>query len=217
MLVLGVGAVWLWQSPGAVRGKLTPAEIDRYMATVSRISFPPELRAPILARMRTWAEADDGRPVYMLNLMRYHPELRRFEGTPSFAGTPQQANEFYEERTLPLALGVGAIPIFAGPVTGENVIGFEHAGVRWNRVLVMRYPSRRAFLDLLSDPAYAPLAPYKLMSLDVDLAPMGAELTVPDVRYVAVAAGLVLFLAAGWWRASRAPVAARSTPQDSPS
>jgi hypothetical protein len=76
------------------RRKLTQPEIDRYLGAIERQVFLPEDDKPkVLARLRTWAEADDGRPFYMLNLMRYYPELRRFPDNPSFRGTPEQANE----------------------------------------------------------------------------------------------------------------------------
>jgi len=55
----------------------------------------------------------------------------------------------------------------------------------------------------MTDPAYVPIEPYKLMAFDVYLTPMSAEAIVPDVRFVAAAWALVIFLAAGWWRAAR--------------
>ena len=41
--------------------------------------------------------------------------------------------------------------------------------------------ARRAFLELLSDPAYAPIEPYKFMALEVALVPVAAEAIVPDL------------------------------------
>lgn len=200
VLLALVAAVWRWQAPGH---KLTGAEIDRYMALVAKVPFPPSEQAQLLQRLRKWAEADDGEPVHMLNLMRYFPAVRALPGTPAFAGTPEESNRIYEDRATPLALKAGAIPLFAGSVHGENVIGFTPAVDHWGRVLVVRYPSRRAFLDLVTDPNYAPIAHYKLAALDLDLVPMSAELTIPDLRMVAAALALTVFLAFGWWRAAR--------------
>lgn len=91
----------------------------------------------------------------------------------------------------------------AGAGAQAHVIGFAPPVDHWGRVLVMRYPSRRAFLDLVTDPNYAPIAHYKLAAVDLDLVPMSAELTIPDLRMVAAALALAVFLAAGWWRAAR--------------
>jgi hypothetical protein len=76
MILLGVGAVclglflafWFWHSP--VRRKLTQPKIDRYLGAIERQVFLPQDDKPkALARLRAWAEADDGRPFYMFNLM----------------------------------------------------------------------------------------------------------------------------------------------------
>jgi hypothetical protein len=70
-------------------------------------------------------------------------------------------------------------------------------------VLVVRYPNRRAFFDLISDPAYIQVMPYKLAALEVALVPVRAELVVPDLRWVLGMVLLAAFFALGWLRASR--------------
>ena len=67
----------------------------------------------------------------------------------------------------------------------------------------MRYPSRRAFLSLLADPAYAPNMPYKLIALYLALVPVSGDVVIPDLRSVVGATLLGLFLAIGWFRSSR--------------
>jgi len=69
-------------------------------------------------------------------------------------------------------------------------------------VLTIRYPSRRAFFDLVSDPEYAPLMPYKLASLRVALVPVAGESVTPDWRWMIGLALLSIFLAVGWLRAA---------------
>ena len=199
-LIALFAALCVWQAPGLAGAKLTKPEIERYLVAIEKVPFPPEEKRDVLARVRVWAEADDGKPVYMLNLMRYHERLRAFPGALPFEGTPRDANATYESEATSLALKTGAYPLFAGEAQDGNVMGAREG---WDRVLVMRYPSRRAFLDLIADPAYAPLAPYKLMALDVTLTPLAGELVMPDVRFVAFATLLALFLAAGWLRAAR--------------
>ena len=52
-----------------------------------------------------------------------------------------------------------------------------------NRSLtVVRYPSRRTFLKLISHPTYAPLAPYKFIAVELDLVPVSRGTIVPDLR-----------------------------------
>jgi hypothetical protein len=185
LLVL-FAAVWLWQSPGILGHGLTPGEIDRYLGAIAaRAPLEPAKKASSLQRLRTWAEADDGRPVYMLNLMRFYPAVRPIPGAGDWAGrSPVDANRYYETHVAPLLLQVGGLPQFAGTPQGRNVLDSPAAVDDWSRVLVVRYPSRRAFLQLVANPAYAPLAPYKMMAAEVSLVPLAGEAVIPDVRWL---------------------------------
>lgn len=193
----------IWETPSLLGTKLGKAEIDQYLkAADKQLVF--EEKEQTLARIRTWAEADDGKPVYMLNLMRNYPEIRRLPGAPDFKGTPEEANRYYEKHAVPLLLKSGGYPIFTGIPQGKCVVGTATKSVDdLTRVLVVRYTSRRSFLKLLADPAYAPIEPYKMMALDVTLLPMSAETIIPDTRYVAGSLLLALFLAFGWFRSAR--------------
>jgi len=162
-----------------------------------------------VAHIRAWAEADDGKPFYMLNLMRYHDKIRTFPGSLPFSGTPGESNQIYENAATPLALKTGAFPLFAGETQGGNVMGFGPGEDGWSRVLLMRYPSRRAFLDLVTDPAYAPIAPYKLMALEVALVPNASELVLPNVWVATGVVLLLIFVTTGWVRAAQRPAAER--------
>src|SRR5215469_7944620 len=93
------------------------------------------------------AEADDGKPVYMLNLIRFYSQLRTFAGAPEFKGTPEEANAYYEKKITPLWLSHAAYPIFAGASQAKNLINI-HPEREWGRAVVCRYPSRRSFLKL---------------------------------------------------------------------
>lgn len=197
-------AFFLWQTPGLYTARLTPAQIDTYLAAVERqLPMPAGEMAGVLVRLRSWAEADDGAPVYMLNLLRYYDTLRRFPGAPAFDGTPEQSNEHYEDLVMPMLFKSGTYPLLSGRVKGANVIGGTPELDNWSRVLVVRYPNRRAFLELLSDPAYAPIEPYKFMALQVVLVPVSAESLIPDLRVLAGGLLLAMYLAVGWMRATR--------------
>ena len=45
----------------------------------------------------------------------------------------------------------------------------------WGRLAVIRYPNRRTFFKLLSDPGYAPMEPYKFTALEIDLVPASGD------------------------------------------
>ena len=203
VLLLVFGAFWTWQTPGWLRGSLTPQEVDYHIGMLEQnLVMPAPEKNELLAKLRAWALADDGRPFFMLNLMRYYPQLRRFDGAPAFSGTPLESNEYYETAVAPLALSRGAYPVYAGMTHGQNLV--EHAAEldHWSRVILMRYPSRRAALELFADPDYAPIEPFKMMAMQLLLLPNHADLVIPELRWLVGGALLFLFMATGWWRAA---------------
>ncbi|MDM4765053.1 hypothetical protein [Pelomonas sp. SE-A7] len=200
LLVLWVAA-WCWQNPGSA---LNRSEIERYMAESERIPFPPEERVELRKHLRGWLEADDGLPVYMLNLMRFYPELRRYEGSLAENQlSPQASNRHYEDVVIPMLLKVGGYPVYGGKAQGRNVLVHEPGLDEWNRALVVRYPSRRAFMTLITDPAYRAVAPYKLMSLTVVLTPTSFELAIPELSWMLGALSLIVWLFVAWRCAAR--------------
>ena len=222
VLVLAAAATLLvrWEHPRRV---LTQADVDAYVRALDAgLALPAAEKADILAHLRAWGEADDGRPVYMLNLMRYRDALRAdVPGIADRSLSPRAANAAYERVAFPLLLRYGAYPLFAGTpqgvrndaVSSTNVLGFVRAVDDWSRVLVVRYPDRRTFFEYLTDPAFLAAMPYKLAALDVNLVPLAAELTVPNASWIVgalavVAAGLVGFLVG----TARRRVAARKEP-----
>ena len=194
------GGFWRWHSPPAK--KLTQDEIDHHLEIISGYPAPHDT-SEVVARLRSWAEADDGKSILMLNLLRYFPELRRFPGTPDFEGTPQEANAYYEKRRTPLWLRHASYSLVGGAVQGERLIQTQLGRANWSTAMMVRYPSRRTFLQLLADPAYADVEPYKLMALEIDLVPVSSEKVIPDLRWIIGGALLSLFLGAGWLMAAR--------------
>jgi hypothetical protein len=193
-------AFCVWHSPR--QRQLTGDEIDHYMATIEKLPAPAEGIQAFTSRIRPWAEADDGKPVFMLNLLRFHPQLHTFAGAPEFKGTPEEANAYYEKSITPMWLSHAAYPIFAGTPQSKNLINIQPEK-EWGRVVVCRYPSRRAFLKLLSDPSYVSMEPYKFIATEIDLVPVSCSRLIPDLRLIVGGSLLVLFFAGNWLRAAR--------------
>jgi hypothetical protein len=208
-------AFCLWQTPGD-RAKLTRVEVDDYLRQIDALA-PMEAaeKAEFLARMRAWGEADDGQPVYMLNAMRYFERLRKLPGSEAIEGAPIEANAAYEKAVAPILLKLGGYPLFGGDAMGvgrdhseSNLMGFERPVDGWDRILVVRYPNRRAFFRLITDPDYAKIMPYKLSAVELALVPVAAQVVIPDLRWVAAGLYAVIILAVGWVRAARTPAVA---------
>lgn len=82
---------------------------------------------------------DAGKPIYMLNLLRY----RLDGGRERYAEYGAAAGRFLA--------GVGGEVVYAGDCS-TLVVGPD--GHNWDAVLVVRYPSRAAFAEMVANPEY---------------------------------------------------------------
>lgn len=103
---------------------------------------PRELNADLLRSL------PDAGPVVMLNLVRY--KARADDGH----GSGREAYERYSRAVVPSLLrGVGGRVLWSGST--EAVAFGDPQAPYWDHVVLVWYPSRRAFLDLVTSPAYA--------------------------------------------------------------
>jgi uncharacterized protein (DUF1330 family) len=93
--------------------------------------------APNEEAMTAFAGRASEGPVYMLNLLEFLPD----------GGAERYAE--YGAAVAPLFERAGGKPIFAGR-PAEPLI----AQGNWDMVLVVSYPTRQAFLDMVSSPEY---------------------------------------------------------------
>jgi hypothetical protein len=101
------------------KARLRADEIDRYLSLVAALPLPGDQAQQLAARLRPWAESDDGKPTYMLNLNRYFAELRPFPGAPEFEARPHEAHAHYHQRFARKWLRNASYPIFNGTPQGE--------------------------------------------------------------------------------------------------
>lgn len=202
LFLAAVAMTWAWQNPGAFGYRASQADIDRYVAVLEKSQVPEPERATMIARVQTWLAADDGKPVYMLNLMRYYDELRRFPGGPT-EGKPRDVNQRYEDAAMPLLMEFGGYPQYVSVAQGGNLIEGRPELDNWDRVLLVRYPSRRAVMEVFTDPRFVAIVGDKLAALSVVLTPTTPELRIPELPWLLTAILLPLWLAIGWWRSAR--------------
>ncbi len=94
----------------------------------------------LLQRFARTAPEDDG-PVWMVNLMAYKAKAV-YDGVESDDVTGREADERYAP--LDVLADIGAEVVFVGDVV-DQFLGDEP---RWDRVGVVKYPSRRAFVEM---------------------------------------------------------------------
>ena len=83
-------------------------------------------------------------PIYMVNLMKYH-EVAQYDGADTEAApiSGREADDKYNPASV--LNKIGADMVFIGDVTG-NYMGSED----WDRIAVVRYATRKSFIDMQS-------------------------------------------------------------------
>lgn len=121
------------------------------------MSFPPANHNPAIDptpdQVRDLRDNGPDGPVVMLNLLKFRSLAAYPEGHPDAGSTGEQAYARYER----LFIGtVGAVsqakPLYNGPVM-RAVVG-QAADADWDRLLIVRYPSRNHFLAMMADETY---------------------------------------------------------------
>jgi uncharacterized protein (DUF1330 family) len=103
-------------------------------------------------------DPDEG-PILMLNLLRFRDRAAAVDGEEGLTG--RQAYERYAAGVAShLAAAAGRV-VNAGECV-EVVIGPEG---EWDLVALVEYPSRRAFLTMVGDPAYQATAAWRTAAL----------------------------------------------------
>lgn len=108
--------------------------------------------------LENMATGDPNEPVVMLNLLRYRDIAAPGHGVDGLTG--EAAYRIYGEKFAALNPRFGGEPIWLGRALG-SIIGSED----WDIVILVRYPARQKFLDMMSDPDYQAIAPIRAAAL----------------------------------------------------
>ena len=100
--------------------------------------------------LKRFLAEDPGGPVVMLNLLRYADG-----GAASYAE--------YAEKIVPFLDGLGAEIVYIGDTSTTLVAPESHD---WDAVLLVRYPSRTAFSQMVADPEYQKITGLRTAGLD---------------------------------------------------
>lgn len=113
-------------------------------------------------QIRDFRDTDDGQPVVMLNLLRFRADGGR------------ERYQQYARAVARLLPGVGGEVVFHGDAAAAPLVA--DASGDWDQVLLVRYPSRQAFLQMLADPGYQEISALRSEALeDAVLQPLAAR------------------------------------------
>ncbi len=172
---------WFWYT-GRQR-PLTQQEIDSYMPKL-RASNTDEM---VLARIHDFMASDTGKGFVMVNLLQLRDTAPDAE---SASGILQKYSNVFLSKLLRRA----GHPIAFGQVAGDAV---ELWGVeddaKWTTVGLIRYRSRRDLIEMVVDPAFAEIHPFKEQALQKTIAvPVAPWFSLSDLRLIV---GLIAIIA----------------------
>lgn len=172
----------LWYRIGG--SPLTEAEVNSYMQRVDEL--PPITRDFLQGLdVATFMRADDGKPVHVVNLFQLNPD------------SGEQALDRFSRAMLPLWLKKGGYPVFSMPVASPSAVQ------PWEFISVVRYRSRRDFMEVVLDQAYSQALPDRQAAtqLNVRVVSSGNEFPRPLSLVFAILASVLIFTwAIAAWR-----------------
>jgi uncharacterized protein (DUF1330 family) len=107
---------------------------------------------PTGADLKRFLAEDDGEPVTMLNLLRFVPDGGR------------DSYDAYATAIGPHLKKAGGTVIYFG--TTSTPLVAPPADTPWDAVLLVRYPSRRAFSAMVADPEYQQITHLRTQALE---------------------------------------------------
>jgi uncharacterized protein (DUF1330 family) len=117
---------------------------------------------PDPAVLEALAGLADGEPVVMLNMLRFREQASYPEGSPHAHCSGREAYARYGAEAVKHVAAVGGKPIWMGAAQ-LTIIG--PSDEPWDDVLLVEYPSRKAFLTMASNPDYLACSVHRTAAL----------------------------------------------------
>ncbi|MFN9162102.1 MAG: hypothetical protein ACK6DM_05235 [Alphaproteobacteria bacterium] len=192
--VLVYGGFLAWY--GGWRAPLSKAEVDGFMQAVERIEVY-QGNDLIKSRLRTFLEADDGEEFFMVNLLRYRSTPQSFDGMKP-GESAREVMERYSSAFMPSILGRAGWMVSGGRSASPDLErwGVEPDG-EWEVYALIRYRSRRDLAEIISNPAFNSVHPYKFAAIEATRAfPVAPAIVALGPKLVVGLITLVLVLTA---------------------
>lgn len=139
---------------------MSQQQVDKYMETyINNLTFERtghHLNYATVARIRAFAEADEGKPFYMINLVRERSSVVYPETwTGPRGATVLEAKKQYSLACYPIMGASGTYSTTGVMIASPFVLTDDETAADWNQFYLIAYPNREAFMKLLCSDAYA--------------------------------------------------------------
>ena len=123
-------------------------------------------------KLATTPPEEDG-PVWMVNLMKYREVADYTDGREATI-SGREADDIYTP--VDSLAAVGAELVFAGDVD-QQLLGDETV---WDRVAIVKYPTRKSFIDMQSLPSFQESHQHKDAGMEFTIVMGGQPMTLPS-------------------------------------
>jgi hypothetical protein len=127
------------------RGPLSREDVERYVSVLEkRAGGPNPATKSATDNVREFALRDDGKQFFMCNLVKYRDKPQYKDGDRG--RTSREANLRYVRNTMPMLLSRACHPygLF------RPIINLKRADSCWDEIGIVRYRSRRDFLNMVT-------------------------------------------------------------------
>ncbi len=135
---------------------LSDADVDDYMNRIEAQSQTPGGRHDLPA-LRKFLSEDDGRPIYTVNLYKFH-DVADYPVSLGLTGSGEEAYNRFSSVMIKLMAVRGSHPVF-GSSWSDQTNG------DWDRIVIVRYRSRRDLVDLFATQEFAEASLHKWASI----------------------------------------------------
>ena len=198
LLVIYAG-FFLWYTD--IGGKLDKEEIEFFLEKLeenaSANSADPETYNSQKNLIKRFMEEDTGRQFLMVNNIDMDDDPEDVEGAEPGESAERLLDRYMEHMYAQL-LKRACHPVFAGNAVhpSMDLVGIEGAEI-WDRAALMRYKSRRAFMEVVTHPNMGSKHAFKVAAMEKTIAyPVETVLYLGDPRFllalILIILGLIL-------------------------
>ena len=177
---------------------LSPEEVHSYMNVIEAQTQNSSARHDLPA-LRKFLNEDDGKPIYTVNLYNFH-NTANYPKDTGFNGSGKQAYDRFSQTMIPLMLKRGSHPVY-GSYWSDVSSG------KWDRVVIVRYRSRRDLVDLFATKDFAEASLHKWASIKENERLLVQATHIPNGIFIitlfAAIIGIIIFVTGISWSYSR--------------
>jgi len=173
---------------------LSTYEVNKYMEIIEGQTKNTSAIHDLPA-LRKFLNEDDGKPIFTVNLYSFH-KIANYPHDSGFYGSGEQAYDRFSKVMLSLMLKHGSHPIFGSYWS-------DSSNDSWDRIVIVRYRSRRDLVDLFTTNDFAEASLHKWASLKEHERMLVKAVHIPNGLFIIVIfttiIGIIIYIVGRFW------------------